>query len=250
MSCGKLAPDLSAYVDHALGAPERGAIDAHLGDCEPCRARVASLRALKHAIARLGSREEPPLAVRARIEALARAPSRGRRLMRLGAAAAIFLLCAGGALIWRFLPKAEQRIIRPTDPNGSLDVQLVGDHVLNALGHQKPIEIASEDPEVVERWFASRLALAVKLPRVAGTKVAGGRLCNVAGRLTALTFIDWGDHRLSLFAMPPEGGEARVSCSEGVRGFSVCRRRVQGVEYALVSDLPPHEAARFLGHGE
>ncbi len=249
MTCTELALHLSTYGDHASPPDERAAVETHLEECEACRARLASMRTLKHAIARLPSKEEPPLAVRARIEALAlrAGPSGERPGLRLGrprarrlrwaAALAGLLACAGAAWMWRSLGGG---------PEESLDAHLVGDHVLNALGHQKPIEIASDDPEIVERWFQSRLALAVKLPRVVGARVAGGRLCNVAGRLTALTFIDWGTHRLSLFAMPPERSSDSPSCTAGVRGFSVCRRRAEGVEYALVSDLPAHEATRFL----
>ena len=44
---------LNEYVDEGLTAAERGAVDVHLGACDACRATVAGLRALGHAVASL-----------------------------------------------------------------------------------------------------------------------------------------------------------------------------------------------------
>ncbi len=133
--------------------------------------------------------------------------------------------------------------------NGDLTSELVGDHMLTALNRDKPLHITSHDPRAVESWFAGSLDFAVSLPRMPQAKLAGGRLCTIAGRRVALAFYDLGPHRLSLFVMGPDGRTRGGACQEGIRGFSVCRRLYQGIEYALVSDLPAGEAGRLLEHG-
>ncbi|HLQ05423.1 MAG TPA: zf-HC2 domain-containing protein, partial [Verrucomicrobiae bacterium] len=41
---------LSAYLDGALGEPERVAVEGHLGSCTDCRARLGELRATANLI--------------------------------------------------------------------------------------------------------------------------------------------------------------------------------------------------------
>jgi anti-sigma factor RsiW len=151
------------------------------------------------------------------------------------------VLVAGTALLLLFL--------RARPSSEPLVVQLVGDHVVTALGHGKPIEIASSNPAEVERWLAGKVDFAVTLPQVRGAKLAGGRLCSVAGRHAFLAFYDAGPRRMSLFAMAAEPTALAPPCVEGIRGFTVCRHRAKGVDYALVSDLPASEALPLLEAG-
>ncbi|HEY8695214.1 MAG TPA: zf-HC2 domain-containing protein, partial [Chloroflexota bacterium] len=50
---------LSPYVDGQTSLPERRAVEAHLGECDLCRAELADLRALKGLLAQLPRREPP-----------------------------------------------------------------------------------------------------------------------------------------------------------------------------------------------
>ena len=49
MNCGYHQPLLSAYVDDAMGAEERAAVDAHLRGCAACRALVEDLASISAA---------------------------------------------------------------------------------------------------------------------------------------------------------------------------------------------------------
>lgn len=51
--------DLSAYLDGALGADQRGALEIHLEGCAPCRAGLAELRSAKSALSVLREAEPP-----------------------------------------------------------------------------------------------------------------------------------------------------------------------------------------------
>lgn len=70
MTCAQITEQLSAWVDDELSTDVAHAVDTHLATCASCQARAHSMRALKRAIARLRSRESPPGAVQARLEAL------------------------------------------------------------------------------------------------------------------------------------------------------------------------------------
>lgn len=51
--------DLSTYLDGALAADQRGALETHLGGCGSCRAGLARLRSAKAALSVLGEAEPP-----------------------------------------------------------------------------------------------------------------------------------------------------------------------------------------------
>ena len=70
MNCDPSAELLSAFIDGEIGSADREELEVHMAGCEGCRSRFGSLRALKHAVARLEGREGPPGAVRARVENL------------------------------------------------------------------------------------------------------------------------------------------------------------------------------------
>src|SRR5262245_2008498 len=83
MTCVEIGEHVSACVDGELPADLAATVEQHLSQCSACRARAASLRALKHAVARFPSREEPPGAVRARVEALRFSSRRARAVQVL-----------------------------------------------------------------------------------------------------------------------------------------------------------------------
>lgn len=103
---------LSARADDGLDAGRRAAIDAHLADCEHCRAWLAQLRLAQASLRALADESlgfDLSQVVRARIESLpgsgGRAQARGRRNRRgwrwfvpagLGAAASLSLGLAMG----------------------------------------------------------------------------------------------------------------------------------------------------------
>lgn len=75
MNCREMAELLSQYVDGELDASLRGIIDAHGGQCPPCRAFVRTL-ARTVEIVRNHPREPLPAELRVALcEALARARS-------------------------------------------------------------------------------------------------------------------------------------------------------------------------------
>jgi anti-sigma factor RsiW len=227
---------LSAGVDGALSEHESHGVQAHLAGCERCRALRAELVLLKASV-RDGAPAHPASeALKAR---LAASVVRRRRLR----SAAIWV-AAAAALVTVVVALGVARPWRAND----LLAQLVGDHVLITLNEAKPLEVRDSDAGAIERWFGGKLDFALRLPRLDGASVVGGRVCNFAGRRVALTFYDLQGRRMSLFVTDRDD-EGRASCSEGVRGFTICREPAHGLAYALVTDLPASEAQQLLRTG-
>lgn len=224
----------SAYLDGELPAAERGELEAHLAACADCRRRLEGMRALKHAIARLPSREEPPGAVRARVQALRFGDRRRpvRRLASWAAAAALVVAISLAALF------ASRRAYRSSD----LAEELVGDH-LRSVPEAMPAEVASRDPEEVLRFFAARISFRPLVPRLTGADLVGGRLCKIAGRRVELLFYDRSGQTLSLFVSDQALGEP--GCREA-RGHHVCVRREGDLTLLLIGKLPAAELRRVL----
>ena len=88
---------LSAYLDGALSPAERAAVDAHLGSCDDCRARLGELRATARLIASLPS----PAPSRRLVPRTAAVPAwlaPLRTLSTLASGLAVFLFIASALL--------------------------------------------------------------------------------------------------------------------------------------------------------
>jgi anti-sigma factor RsiW len=88
---------LSAYLDGALAAPERLAVEGHLGSCADCRARLGDLRATAALIARLPD----PMPSRRLVPRLAAPPiwlAPLRTLTTLASGVSVFLFLATALL--------------------------------------------------------------------------------------------------------------------------------------------------------
>ena len=234
--CGERLESLSAVLDGALAATERERTEAHVAACAECDGRLASLRALKHAVARLPSREEPPGSVRAHVEALA---LRGRGGFRLAVSLPVLLAAGLAAGTWALLTVGRA----PTEPAPQLADELAADH-LHSVPEAMPAEVVTEDPETAIRFFSDRVPFAPVAPRLEGAHLIGGRLCRVQGRRVQLLFyrVDTGV-TLSLFVSDQDLGSG--GCREA-RGLHVCGRRARGLTLLAVASSPPEEVRRLL----
>jgi anti-sigma factor RsiW len=230
-ACEQLQEGLSPYLDAALPPRERAAVDAHLAACAGCRTRLHALRALKHSIARLPSREEPPGAVRAHVDALHLRVAGTRQRRRIVAAA---LAVAAGAIF--------VLLLRPLDPGARLADDLVADH-LHSVPEVRPAEISTSDPAAIQRFFGDHLPFHPVVPAVPGTTLLGARLCQIDGRRVELLFYRQQNRTLSLFVS--DRPVARDDCW-AAREHHVCSRSQDGLTLLLVGQLPAGELRRLL----
>ncbi|MBI2375708.1 MAG: zf-HC2 domain-containing protein [Deltaproteobacteria bacterium] len=233
MTCEPHRSRLSAHVDGMLASGERAEVDRHLRECEDCRERLASIRAVKHAIARLPSKEDPPGAIRARIEALRFGERRPRRSLTwaLVALACLLIIISGTFVL----------IAAREDQTGLFD-ELVADH-LRSMPEAMPAEVASHDPSAVVRFFTDRTPFAPVAPELPRFQLVGGRLCRIKGRLFELLFYETNGETLSLFIS--DHPSADRSCYES-RDHQVCTRSKGRLTLHLVGKRPPEELLALL----
>jgi anti-sigma factor RsiW len=234
MNCAQFGEVLSCYVDDELLPGERRQAEAHLAGCGSCREQAASARGLKHAIARLPDREEPPGAVRARVEALrfgkARSPSARRAAGLLGVALLAVAIAATVAI----------RGARPTGTR--LAEELVTDH-LRWLADPAPAQVASADPQRVTQFFQGQVPFTPIAPRLPDARLIGGRLCKIEGRRAQLLFYRCEERTVSLFIMDLDLGAGR--CLES-RGRHVCSRRFGNLTALAVGEISGHALEQLL----
>jgi anti-sigma factor RsiW len=120
----------------------------------------------------------------------------------------------------------------------------VADHLRSIA---EPVEIASDDPDAVAGFFKDQVAFSPIVPRLAGSRLKGGRLCLLAGRRSELLFYDLNGDTVSLFV--GHRGLANPGC-EASRGLQVCERRVGDVSLMLVGAQPSERLARVLAEAQ
>jgi len=233
MHCDQPKESLSLYLDNVLAPSERDAVASHLATCGICRAYLESMRAVKHAVARLPSQEEPPGTIRAHVEALRldRRHRRGLKIVAPVATAAVLVVAIVATVALRRGDRAAQ-----------LAEYLIADH-LSSVPEVKPAEIASNDREDVARFFAEHLPFAAVVPVLPGTQLMGARLCRIEGRRVELLFYRREGQTLSLFVTdtPVAGGPCWAA-----RGHHVCSRSNAELTLLLVGELPAEELRRLL----
>jgi anti-sigma factor RsiW len=235
MICDQTVELLSPHVDGEVSPAERSEVEAHVAGCASCSRQLASVRSLKHAIARLAGREEPPGAVRARIESLGfRGPGlRATTRRRLVAAAAAVVLLAGATYA-----------VRRHQSAATFGDEVVSDY-LNSLPDVRPVEVASKDPREIVRFFFGKTPFEPVVPAVPGAQLAGGRLCTLAGRRVELLFYTHGatGQEFSLFVC--DHAVPDMAC-RNYRGHRVCSRRFGRLTVLAVGDLPEPALEQIL----
>jgi anti-sigma factor RsiW len=176
---------ITAYVDGALDAAARAAVETHLATCAACREQVNSERELRSLLRALPA---PPL--RDGFEADVRRDLRGRRprplrwLLPIAAALAVVALWARGAapvMAW----------------------ELARDHAHCFSARKLPAQVWTGDGAVMASWIEKRGRTSPLLPdKVAGLDLVGGRFCPLADRTVAHLYYVGAENHVSLFVVP------------------------------------------------
>jgi anti-sigma factor RsiW len=153
---------LDDFVDDALPAAERAAVEAHLTTCAECRDLVAGLRSVIAAVSALEP-VEPPRAAWARIERTIRAERPGTRAPRwpwLAAAAVLVLATFAGlklAGVWQPAPASDLTASAPVPDAQAIEAELLQaeQHYQNAITGLE--RIASAEKESLDPQTASTL---------------------------------------------------------------------------------------------
>jgi len=221
---------LSAYVDGELAPADELDLRRHLDTCAACARTVETLLTLKEAVATSSEVRPVPHTLRERLAALAEPRRRAwrPRLVHATALAAALLAAVVGAR-W---------VLRPAGPGDRVAEALVADH-LHFLQVPDALEVVSDDPEQIAAWFADKVSFPVRVPRLSGATLLGGRFCSLWGHEVALTFYEAKGRRLSLFVTDPETlavAPRPGGCASTLGGYRVCLVWAAPTVLAMVGD--------------
>jgi hypothetical protein len=211
---------VTGYVDDALDAPTRSAVEEHLAGCPSCRQQAEEERALRQRLRTLAAVALPPsldFAVRRRL--------RGRRWGWLRVALPMAAGLAAVALWTRALPAV-------------VAWELSLDHG-HCFGKDRlPAQVWTSEVVALADWYRQRGTELPYLPESIGQlALIGGRFCPLADRRVAHVYFGGDDDegQLSFYVVPDPvriGGAHRAQA----RGRTVHLMRLEGKVVGLVSE--------------
>jgi anti-sigma factor RsiW len=252
--CEAVARLISSYLDGELVGEDRTAFEGHLQRCEACTRLVRGEETMAVAlrVALLG--DPAPQALRGRVEAMLRPRPRWHRPAGIAAAAVMAGVAVVGSALTLLRP-APPRPAAAAEVEATTDfAALVADTHLRYARGQLPLEIDSERPEEVSRWFAGRVPFHLTLPdypiqpgQQKPYHLSGGRLVSFRRDYAAYVAYRLEERPISLLVtsaalVRPSGGEVvpfgRLVFHEQERdGLKIITWTDSGLTYALASDL-------------
>ena len=252
---------ITLYLDDELQGEERRAFEAHVAACAECHAVLERERELVTAIRHVRPLHRSPDELRTRIAQLVRqastpdsniqpSPSRGMPRFRVWVAVAATLIVALGApLLWYLTHEPDGRGVGPSE----LALVAVDTHHRYVRG-QLPLEIQSQEPEQISRWFTDKVPFNLKLPNYPELpdqpkpyELQGARLISFNQDYAAYVSYQMRQHPISLLVTSetiaqPSGGEEIKWRGlrfhfDAIQGWKVLTWSDNGLTYALVSDF-------------
>jgi anti-sigma factor RsiW len=208
---------VTGYVDDALEATERAALEAHLAHCQSCQQQVEEERDVRARLIVLPILEPRPAFEADVRRRLAGRPRRAFWALPLAASLAFLALWARGAAPF-------------------VAYELARDHA-RCFGHAAlPAKVWSDDSRVIAAWFEGQGTTLPLIPEdVAGLGLVGARYCPLLDRFAAHLYYTGGDRHASLFVLK---GPARFrDVYEGQVGAqTVLLFRSAGATVGIVSE--------------
>jgi anti-sigma factor RsiW len=260
-TCDALRRLISPYLDGELLGEDRADFEAHVRGCAACRGSLEREHAVVLAIQEALPLYQAPASLRERVEQLALqrpAEAQPPRALRSWSVRALGrpLVAAASVAALALAAAALLRATRPADPARAASEfasLAVDTHLRHARG-QLPLEVRSEAPSEVSRFFEGRVPFHLTLPAYPVEpgehkpyRLVGGRLVAFGGDYAAYAAYQMDERPISLLVtsaerVRPRGGEAVQQGGltfhiESVSGLKVITWTDKGLTYALASDL-------------
>ena len=256
LDCQTMGRLLHPYLDGELSAREASDIQAHLETCLDCAALYRNEKLFLDLLK--GSLPVPvaPDGLRQRARKVVEAAGQekqSRKRFRLMAvpslAFAVVALLVVGILALEKKPLQDLVDVAVNTHQGYLNDNL-------------PLDIKSNDPVQVVRWFEKRVNFPISLGQepVKNLRLRGGRLVEFQGKDAVFLAYEMGQHRLSLLMTTSEG--VNLSGAEGFNleqtrfyqsanhGFQTLSWTQEGLAYVIVSEKQElNKQACMICHG-
>ncbi|HSS08049.1 MAG TPA: zf-HC2 domain-containing protein [Rhodanobacteraceae bacterium] len=243
MDCKDAMRLLEPYLDGELDRDEARGLEAHVDGCAECRAALAELGRLRHAVRSQAPRYTAPASLRQRIrsEDIAR-PSRAPRSHRMPAwwrlaAACFFAFLAGSLLTWAWRPA-------PADGREQVARDLFASH-WRALAATSPVDVVSSDRHTVRPWFAGKLPQAPLVRDFVdqGFALVGGRIDYAGSERIPVLVYRHDKHLIDVFVLSENTPVGSAPLRR--EGYTLVWGTLDDQKAAIVSDLDGEELARF-----
>jgi anti-sigma factor RsiW len=233
MNCSEASLLLHAYTDGELDLVRSLDVEKHLQTCAACATQNRGLLSLRAALRTPDFAYRAPQSLRKKVRQISRTPDEKPRLTRM-------------PWLWQWLATGATALavltlmLRPAGPSDRdlLANEMVANHVRSLMvGHLT--DVVSSDQHTVKPWFNGKLDFApdVKDFAAQGFPLVGGRLDYLNGRAVAALVYRRNQHFINIFVWPADRAGADKTATENRRGYNLINRDVNGLHYALVSDL-------------
>ncbi len=260
-----------AYLDGELVGEDRAAFERHVDECPSCASALAEERATVGFVRRAGPLYEAPFALRSAVSRLLAAGLSRPRLSPGARVRWAALAAAVAALFWLARENdpapppmtAMTAAPAPDSPLSSEFATLAARSHLRYTRHELLLDVRSDRPEEVSRWFSGRVPFHLALPDYpVGPgerkfyRLEGGRLISFQNESAALVAYRMEERAISLLVtsaslVQPGGGDVVPSGRlrfhvRSVEGLKVITWTDNGLTYALASDLDVEAAQSCL----
>jgi anti-sigma factor RsiW len=226
-----------AYVDGELDPANALGVEASMAADPALAAERERIDVFRRLVREHLPREEPPLGLRARVEAAVgmQRPRMQPSWRALAASIAVTAVVASGAT---------SMLLAPSGTNTARE-GIVDDHIRSLMASQ-PVDVTSSDRHTVKPWFNGRIP---QSPRVVDLgkdfPLVGGRIDVVGGTPVPTLVYGHGKHLISLTAVSAAGhaNSAPTLSEEG--GYNIVRWTEGEVTYWAVSDTSAAELEKF-----
>jgi anti-sigma factor RsiW len=231
--------DLHGYVDHVLPSDRETEVSAYLDAHPDAAARVAAYTqqriALRAALAPVAEEPLPPELDLARM--IARRGRPQRMNWWTSVAAAIVLVCAGGAGGWSLRgPSAPREGIAAVAREAAENFAVYGSD------QSRPVELRAADRAELVNWAAQRLGRPVTVPDLttSGYRFMGGRIVATAhGPAAMFMYDDNRGTRLVMLARPMAADQNAPMTPHAQAGINGYAWADNGLGYSLVGPAAP-----------
>ena len=245
MNCEETQELVDAYVDRELDLVKSLEVERHLGECDECSKRHASLLALRSAVSMVY--HAPPASLQRRVTSEVRKVSKGRTMARvplvipwrwIGAAASVALVLV---VSWSVV-----RLSARPSPDEVLAREVVSDHV-RSLMVDHIADVPSSDQHTVKPWFNGKLDFSPPVIDLdeQGFALVGGRLDYVDSRAVAALVYQRKKHVINLFIWPTDESD-RSGLTATHQGYNLIHWCQTDMSYWAVSDLNANELSAFV----
>lgn len=195
MNCRDADELMSAAVDGELDSETLRELEEHLRQCFPCRIEFHLEKITKHVVAKHLRRVQTPESVTHHLFALLALPSstqwaypphterhRHRRISLSLRSSSVIPVAAGVAILIGGIFFFRSGILRQPQFGDRADVMEAAVANYHAFRQgAMPVQLSSDDPEEVKRFFQGKIDFDVYLPTIAGYQLAGAGITDFKG---------------------------------------------------------------------